>query len=145
MFANLAERLAAAVLELAAELGLRWPMEDLLGPRLGRCRELTPEARLSGAAGTTWSRGRRPGGEWEAREADDWKPDSWPADFSRVLLHWLAGLLEVELASSEMWSGVRLACQRGADKGSAWKVASNPAPLLQEGESGGREREIKPR
>ena len=103
LFANLAERLAAAVLELAAELGLRWPMEDLLGPRLGRCRELTPEARLSGAAGATWSRGRRPGGEWEAREADDWKPDSWPADFSRVLLHWLAGLLEVELASSEMW------------------------------------------
>ena len=106
LLANLAERLAAAVLELAAELGLRWPMEDRRGPRLGRWRELTPEARLSGAGGTAWwSRGRRPGGEWEAREADDWKPDSCPADFSLVLLHWLAGLLEVELASSEMWSG----------------------------------------
>ena len=105
LLANLADRLAAAVLELAAELGLRWPMEDRRGPKLGRWRELTPEARLSGAGGTGWSRGRSPGGEWEAREAEDWKPDSCPADFPLVLLHWLAGLLEVELASSEMWSG----------------------------------------
>ena len=102
---SLAERRMALVRELAAEEGLRWFNDPRWGSRLMPGR-VGRDARLSACSG----------GEWEAREAEDWNPDSWPTDCSRtVVSHWLACVPEVvELASSEtasheigVWSKIR--------------------------------------